>query len=207
MKTIDLGKVSIVPRGNYTPENSYRALDIVTHDGSAYLVLKDCTGVTPATGEFYQLLSQRGPQGEKGEPGPKGDTGAKGASGSNATINGYNTINIVGRYGILTSMSGSTLEISQLQPYSIIAGIATLSNQDTYTISPGHSMIAALITLGYGRNMYIWANSQTNQSTVLKDLLGSNITCTVTKLEDGIKCVFNYKQSQVVSVDGVAFML
>lgn len=125
MKTLDLGKVSISPKGIYDAETQYHPLDIVTHNGSSYLVLKDALGITPSEGEYYQLLSQKGKDGEKGDPGekgekgdtgPKGDTGARGStgySGSNATINGYNSITLRGGTGISVSQSGSTCTISQ----------------------------------------------------------------------------------------------
>ena len=123
MKTLDLGKVALVPRGDYDAGVAYSPLDIITHEGSSYLVLKDCTGQIPSNDKvYYQLLSERGPQGEKGDTGPQGPTGPQGAtgakgatgsSGSNATINGYNTLTLKGASGISVTNSGSTCIISQ----------------------------------------------------------------------------------------------
>lgn len=89
-----LGRVSLVPRGEYDPAAAYDRLDIVEHDGSSYLVLADgVTGVTPAAGPFYMLLAEKGgegiagpagpqgPQGEPGPQGPKGDSGPQGPQG------------------------------------------------------------------------------------------------------------------------------
>lgn len=98
-----LGRVSLVPRGEYDAAATYNRLDIVEYEGSSYLVLADGTaGVTPAAGTFYMLVAEKGDtgaagpigatgpqgiQGEKGDAGdagptgPKGDTGERGQKG------------------------------------------------------------------------------------------------------------------------------
>lgn len=65
----NLGKASLTPRGTYDPTASYTRLDIVEHDGSSYIVLKDVVGVTPSDGDSYMLLASKG---------NKGDTPVKG---------------------------------------------------------------------------------------------------------------------------------
>lgn len=157
MKTLDLGKVSISPKGIYDAETQYHPLDIVTNNGSSYLVLKDALGITPTEGEYYQLLSQKGKDGEKGDPGekgdkgdtgPKGDTGARGAtgsSGSNATINGYNSITLKGGTGINVNQSGSTCTISQ----SSSAGASTYGQ---YT---GTGTVSKSINIGFTPSILI----------------------------------------------------
>lgn len=71
--TTNLGRVSLVPRGTYDSAATYNRLDIVEYQGSSYLVLEDgTTGVTPAAGQFYMLLA------EKGDPGGPGGTGGTG---------------------------------------------------------------------------------------------------------------------------------
>ncbi len=86
----NLGRVSLVPRGEYDPQAQYRRLDIVGYGGSSYLALRDLQGVTPENGADYMLIAQRGdvgaagetgPQGEQGVQGEKGDTGEKGGTG------------------------------------------------------------------------------------------------------------------------------
>lgn len=93
----NLGRVSLVPRGPYDPAEVYSRLDIVGYEGSSYLVLADgVTGVTPAAGEAYMLVAEKGetgktgPQGEQGpqgvqgiqgEQGPQGDIGPQGETG------------------------------------------------------------------------------------------------------------------------------
>ena len=81
MKTMDLGKVAISPKGEYDAGTQYHALDIISHEGSSYLVLKDALGITPAEGEYYQLMAKKGNDGAKGDPGDRGLTGPAGKDG------------------------------------------------------------------------------------------------------------------------------
>lgn len=43
-----LGKVSCVPRGDYSASTTYYALDIVGYNGGSYLAMQQVTGVTPS---------------------------------------------------------------------------------------------------------------------------------------------------------------
>ena len=43
-----LGKVSMVPRGDYSVSETYYALDIVGYGGGSYVAMKEVTGVTPS---------------------------------------------------------------------------------------------------------------------------------------------------------------
>lgn len=58
--TKNLGKVSVKPRGDWDERQTYNYLDIVTHNGSSYLVLQTVSGATPPNSNFYQLLSLSG---------------------------------------------------------------------------------------------------------------------------------------------------
>lgn len=73
MEKVNLGRVSMVPRGVYDPEVTYERLDLVTYEGNGYLVLRSVTGVTPANGEDYMLYSY-GVEGPEGKPGPAGSS-------------------------------------------------------------------------------------------------------------------------------------
>lgn len=68
-----LGKVSCVPRGDYSASATYYALDIVGYQGGSYLAMKEVTGVTPSNDQvnWMQLSGPGlpGKQGEKGDPG------------------------------------------------------------------------------------------------------------------------------------------
>lgn len=82
IQTTDLGKVMTTPRGEYNEATQYHELDIVTHQGSSYLVLSDVIGVTPTEDdEHYQVLAKKGDQGIQGPAGPEGPQGPAGAAG------------------------------------------------------------------------------------------------------------------------------
>lgn len=106
-------KASLTPKGEYSPDTAYTALDVVSYEGSSWLALKDVTGVAPAEGENWMLLAQKGDkgeqgiqgiqgiQGETGGPGPTGPQGASftrlektagtGAPGTTDTYTAYNS--------------------------------------------------------------------------------------------------------------------
>ena len=67
-QTYNLGKVAITPRGAYSSTAQYTPLDILTYNGSSYLVLQNCSGVTPPNATYYMVVAS------------KGDTGSAGAS-------------------------------------------------------------------------------------------------------------------------------
>ena len=70
-----LGKVSCVPRRDYSASATYTVLDIAGYQGGSYMALKTITGVTPSNdGVNWMLLAQ------KGEAGDTGETGAPGAA-------------------------------------------------------------------------------------------------------------------------------
>ena len=62
-----LGKVSCVPRGDYSASETYYALDIVGHEGGSYLAMKEVTGVTPSNDQVnWMQLSGPGLPGADG---------------------------------------------------------------------------------------------------------------------------------------------
>ena len=61
--TTNLGRVSIVPRGEYDPKAAYLRLDLVQHRGASYLALHELTGVTPSDGEDWMLVAEKGDTG------------------------------------------------------------------------------------------------------------------------------------------------
>lgn len=70
--TVNLGKVSITPRGAYSPSASYSRLDCVVYGGSAWIALKDVQGITPVEGEYWRLFVSKGDKGDKGDTGNTG---------------------------------------------------------------------------------------------------------------------------------------
>ena len=65
-----LGKVSVVPKGDYSASTTYYALDIVGYNGGSYLAMKEVTGVTPSNdGVNWMQLSGPGLPGQNGTDG------------------------------------------------------------------------------------------------------------------------------------------
>lgn len=63
----DIGKIMLSPRGEYRRNTIYYALDIVSFNGSSYIVLNDNTFNTDPTDESkYMLIAAKGDNGEKG---------------------------------------------------------------------------------------------------------------------------------------------
>ena len=68
-----LGKVSCVPRGDYSASATYTVLDIAGYQGGSYMALKTVTGVTPSN-DGINWMQLSGP-GLPGEQGPQGIPG------------------------------------------------------------------------------------------------------------------------------------
>ena len=80
-----LGKVSCVPRGDYSASATYTVLDIAGYQGGSYMALKTVTGVTPSNdGVNWMQLSGPGLPGEQGEQGEPG--AAAGFGQATATV-------------------------------------------------------------------------------------------------------------------------
>ena len=75
-----LGKVSCVPRGDYSASATYTVLDIAGYQGGSYMALKTVTGVTPSN-DGINWMQLSGP-GLPGETGPQGEPGAAAGFGS-----------------------------------------------------------------------------------------------------------------------------
>lgn len=65
-QTHNLGKVAPTPRGAYSSTAQYAPLDIITYNGSSYMVLQSVTGVTPPSSAYYQLIASKGETGADG---------------------------------------------------------------------------------------------------------------------------------------------
>lgn len=65
-KTINAGRVTFVPKDNFSNNISYKKFDIVTYNGSSYFAKKDTIGHTPIEEEFWQLVAEKGQNGEPG---------------------------------------------------------------------------------------------------------------------------------------------
>lgn len=65
-KTINAGRVTFVPKDNFSNNISYKKFDIVTYNGSSYFAKKDTIGHTPTEEEFWQLVAEKGQNGAPG---------------------------------------------------------------------------------------------------------------------------------------------
>ena len=80
--TQKLGRVAIVPRGEWDAVTAYDRLDVVTSDGSSYMAVRDVPAGTPVTdAASWQLVASAGDKGDQGDKGDRGETGAAGATG------------------------------------------------------------------------------------------------------------------------------
>jgi hypothetical protein len=70
---------SWVPCGTFDPDAAYHALDVVQHDGGAWLAKHDDPGAIGGSG--WQLICSRGRAGKAGEQGQRGEAGSQGAAG------------------------------------------------------------------------------------------------------------------------------
>lgn len=65
-QTYTVGKVSITPRGTFSPNVVYAPLDLFSYDGSSYLVTQSVFGVLPPNDNYFMLIGSRGSQGVAG---------------------------------------------------------------------------------------------------------------------------------------------
>lgn len=66
-QTYTLGKVAPTPRGAYNSSTQYYQLDIVSNNGSSYIVLQDCIGITPPNSTYYMQIASKGDTGDNGQ--------------------------------------------------------------------------------------------------------------------------------------------
>lgn len=86
----NIGKVSLTPRGAYSQSATYEALDIVTYNGSSYMVLQSVTGVTPPNATYYQLIAKKGDAGSNGQS-PTIAVGTVSTSGDSVSVENVGT--------------------------------------------------------------------------------------------------------------------
>lgn len=78
--TREVGRVALVPVGEYSSSQTYSKLDIVSYDGSSYVCLiDDCIGKKPDENiECWQPMAVKGDTGATGADGQDGKTPVKG---------------------------------------------------------------------------------------------------------------------------------
>lgn len=68
----NLGRVAMVSKGEYSSATNYERLDIVTYQGSSYVCKKDSIGNLPTNTEYFDLLAEKGIDGQDGYTPQKG---------------------------------------------------------------------------------------------------------------------------------------
>jgi hypothetical protein len=77
----DLGKVGMTLKGEYNSAAIYERLDVVTYQGSSYvLIVESATNQVPTNTSYWQGIASKGDQGIQGIQGIQGDTGNDGVS-------------------------------------------------------------------------------------------------------------------------------
>ncbi len=91
-------------RATWSPDETYRHLDVVVLDGGAFVARGDDPG--PCPGEGWQLIVARGKPGRPGDRGPQGERGAPGKPGPAVTGLELDHTGML----TLTNADGSTVE-------------------------------------------------------------------------------------------------
>lgn len=50
-----IGRILIIPKGTYDSTVTYSPLDLVSHNGRAWFCRKECKGIEPIEGEYWQI--------------------------------------------------------------------------------------------------------------------------------------------------------
>lgn len=120
------------PKGEYDPNTAYKALNIVSQNGSSYVAIQDTQGNPPTNTTYWQLLAQRGeqgaqgiqgpagPQGEQGPVGPQGPPGETGPQGPQGEKGDTGTgLDILGTYDNLEALQSAVTQPQQGNMYNV----------------------------------------------------------------------------------------
>lgn len=72
MAKTNIGRVSIVPAGEYSSLIEYKRLTAVSYQGNMYISRTECLGIEPTNEDYWFKAVDKGAKGDKGD---KGDTG------------------------------------------------------------------------------------------------------------------------------------
>lgn len=110
----NLGRVSLVLKGEWDAEASYTRLDVVYSDGSGWIAKKTNKGQRPEIGSIYwQLVASRGEQGKDGRQGIDGEPG------KGFIINGhYDTLSEL-KAAVVSPEVGDAYSVGTGLPYDI----------------------------------------------------------------------------------------
>lgn len=72
MAKTNIGRVSIVPAGEYSSLIEYKRLTAVSYQGNMYISRTDCLGIEPTNEDYWFKATSKGDKGETGATGPAG---------------------------------------------------------------------------------------------------------------------------------------
>lgn len=178
----NLGRVAMLSKGEYSSIVTYENLDIVTYNGSSYVCIQDSTGNLPTDTEYFDILAEKGADGEDGQ------------QGAPATINGVNALTINANNGISLSQVGSTATISgsslEDSISSVNSNIGVLSNLTTTEKSNLVGAINEVDSIALGANQAVSYASISTMVTAFNALdddvyrVGQNIYIVTTDVPD-----------------------
>ena len=130
--SLDALMAQFSPKGEYDPSTAYKALNIVSQNGSSYVAIQDTQGNPPTNTAYWQLLSQRGeqgaqgiqgpagPQGEQGPVGPQGPPGEAGPEGPQGPKGDAGTgLDILGTYASVGALQAAVTQPKQGDMYNV----------------------------------------------------------------------------------------
>lgn len=83
MATTIVGKIVLMPKGNYNASTTYQPLDWVRYDGASWVCkYPNTVGITPVEGDNWSCIAQNGRDGIDGQDGADGVDGQDGADGT-----------------------------------------------------------------------------------------------------------------------------
>lgn len=114
-----IGRVGLVLKGDYDSSVTYSKLDVVAYGGKSYASRVDNNSSVPGTNGDWQLISERGAQGEPGTPGDKGDP-----SSADINLNG-SVVSVTNNAGVITSIDllATTVELVLISVTTEVSGV------------------------------------------------------------------------------------
>lgn len=157
-QTYTLGKVSITPRGTYSPNVAYSPLDLFSYNGSSYLCISAAFSVLPPNETYYMLIGSRG------------DTGAPGISptvsaGTVTSIPSGATPSVTN----VGSSSNAVFNFSLPTGNKWYTGTGITGTSTTATVFSGSGVTNA----GVG-DLYLNINTDANSGNVYQCTVGGN---------------------------------
>ena len=112
MPTLNIGKVRIAWKGQWSSATAYETFDAVEYNGASYAALQDsAAGTVPsAQAAVWQLMAEKGSAGATGATGnvgPQGNTGSTGATGSQGSQGDTGPQGPIGNTGPTGSTGGT----------------------------------------------------------------------------------------------------